>query len=302
VSTDTNFQAQPTHLQLPGWEYVTSGKIRDIYEPADYSPFSDVILVVTSDRISAYDYVLPTDIPDKGRILTDLSVWWFDQLSDIVPNHLVSLDVPEAVKGRAMICQRLTMYPIECVARGYLTGSGLVEYKQTGQVTGIVLPEGLEDGDRLPAPIFTPATKAEQGDHDENVSFDYVVDALGLEPAETLRDTTLALYTRAEQIARERGLILADTKFEFGVEAANGALTLGDEVLTPDSSRYWDAKTWEPGGPQASFDKQYLRDWLTKESGWDRNSEPPALPADIVDKTRARYIEAYERLTGKKFV
>jgi phosphoribosylaminoimidazole-succinocarboxamide synthase len=289
-------------LELDGWEYVTSGKVRDLYEPSVYSPFTDRILVVTSDKISAYDHVLPTPIPDKGKILTALSVWWFDQLRDVVPNHLVSLDVPEPVRGRAMICQRLTMYPVECVARGYLTGSGLAEYQRSGQVTGIKLPAGLEDGDKLPEPIFTPATKAEQGAHDENVPLAHVADQLGLETAELLRDTTLALYRRAEEIARARGLILADTKFEFGREAANGRLTLGDEVLTPDSSRYWDAQTWEPGGPQASFDKQYLRDWLVKESGWDRLSPPPELPADVVAKTRARYVDAYERLTGRSFV
>ncbi|MDR1118667.1 MAG: phosphoribosylaminoimidazolesuccinocarboxamide synthase [Bifidobacteriaceae bacterium] len=291
----------PAHAEFEGWEYVTSGKIRDIYEPSVASPFSDVILVVTSDKISAYDDVLPTLIPDKGKILTKLTAWWFDQLADIVPNHLVSLDVPEPVRGRAMICQRLTMYPVECVARGYLTGSGLAEYKATGAVTGIELPAGLSDGDRLPFPIFTPATKAEQGEHDENVPLAYVAEQLGLDTAEALRDTTIRLYTRAEEIARERGLILADTKFEFGTEAANGLLTLGDEVLTPDSSRYWDAKTWEPGGPQPSFDKQYVRDWLTRDSGWDRNSAPPELPPDVVAKTRARYVEAYERLTGRAF-
>jgi phosphoribosylaminoimidazole-succinocarboxamide synthase len=293
--------ANPSPLALEGWEYVTSGKIRDIYEPSVDSPFSDLILIVTSDKISAYDYVLPTLIPDKGKILTALTVWWFDQLEGIVPNHLVSLDVPEPVRGRAMICQRLTMYPVECVARGYLTGSGLAEYRQDGHVTGIQLPPGLTDGDRLPYPIFTPATKAEQGEHDQNVSFDYIADQLGADTAERLRDKTLALYTKAESIARDRDLILADTKFEFGTEATSGLLTLGDEVLTPDSSRYWDAKTWEPGGPQASFDKQFLRDWLTKDSGWDRNSPPPALPPEIVDKTRSRYIEAYERLTGLAF-
>jgi phosphoribosylaminoimidazole-succinocarboxamide synthase len=289
------------HLELDGWEYVTSGKVRDIYEPSVSSPFSDVILIVTSDKISAYDYVLPTGIPDKGKILTALSVWWFDQLKDVAPNHLVSLDVPAAVKGRAMICQRLTMYQVECVARGYLTGSGLAEYKASGQVTGIELPKGLEDGDRLPFPIFTPATKAPEGEHDQNVPFAYVARELGLDTAESLMQTTLALYARAEQIARDHDLILADTKFEFGVEAANGLLTLGDEVLTPDSSRYWDAKTWEPGGPQASFDKQYLRDWLANDSGWDRQSPPPELPEEMVAKTRERYVEAYERLTGQAF-
>jgi phosphoribosylaminoimidazole-succinocarboxamide synthase len=288
-------------LQLDGWEYVSSGKVRDIYEPSVYSPFSDLILVVTSDKISAYDHVLPTEIPDKGKILTSLSIWWFEQLADVVPSHFVSTDVPAAVKGRAMVCQRLTMYPFECVARGYLTGSGLAEYNQTGEVTGIPLPTGLSDGDRLPFPIFTPATKAEQGEHDENVSFAYVAQQLGAETAEQLRDVTMALYRRAERIARHRGLILADTKFELGVEAANGTLTLGDEVLTPDSSRYWDAMTWAPGGPQPSFDKQFLRDWLVKDSGWDRHSPPPALPSEIVDRTRQRYVEAYERLTGSEF-
>ena len=288
-------------LQLDGWQWVTSGKIRDLYEPSVSSPFNDRILVVTSDKISAFDYVLPTLIHDKGKILTALTAWWFEQLAGVIPNHLVSLDVPAPVQGRAMICQRLTMYPVECVARGYLTGSGLAEYQATGEVTGIKLPEGLADGDRLPYPIFTPATKAEQGAHDENVSLAYVADQLGLDTAESLRDATMKLYTKAEAIARERGLILADTKFEFGVEAASGLLTLGDEVLTPDSSRYWDAKTWEPGSPQASFDKQFVRDWLVKESGWDRASEPPALPDEVVEKTRARYIEAYERLTGQAF-
>jgi phosphoribosylaminoimidazole-succinocarboxamide synthase len=297
-----NSSTTPARPELDGWEYVTSGKVRDIYEPSVDSPFEDVILVVTSDKISAYDHVLPTLIPDKGKILTALSVWWFDQLKDTVPNHLVSLDVPEAVRGRAMICQRLTMYPVECVARGYLTGSGLAEYRQSGEVTGIELPPGLSDGDRLPFPIFTPATKAEQGAHDENVPLAYVANQLGLPAAEALRDTTIKLYVRAEEIARERGLILADTKFEFGVEAVNGLLTLGDEVLTPDSSRYWDATSWEPGGPQPSFDKQYLRDWLTHESGWDRDSPPPELPTEVVARTRARYVEAYERLTGRTFM
>jgi phosphoribosylaminoimidazole-succinocarboxamide synthase len=288
-------------LQLDGWQWVTSGKIRDLYEPSVSSPFNDLILVVTSDKISAFDYVLPTLIPDKGKILTALTAWWFEQLAGVIPNHLVSLDVPAPVQGRAMICQRLTMYPVECVARGYLTGSGLAEYQATGEVTGIKLPEGLADGDRLPYPIFTPATKAAQGAHDENVSLAYVADQLGLDTAESLRDATMKLYTKAEAIARERGLILADTKFEFGVEAASGLLTLGDEVLTPDSSRYWDAKTWEPGSPQASFDKQFVRDWLAQDSGWDRASEPPALPDEVVEKTRSRYIEAYERLTGQAF-
>jgi phosphoribosylaminoimidazole-succinocarboxamide synthase len=288
-------------LVLEGWEYVASGKVRDIYEPSVYSPFSDVILIVTTDKISAYDHVLPTPIPDKGKILTELTAWWFRQLQDIVPNHLVSLDVPEEVSDRAMICQRLVMYPVECVARGYLTGSGLAEYERTGHIGGTTLPSGLADGDRLPEPIFTPATKATVGGHDENVSFDYVANQIGAETASRLRDTTLAIYARAAEITQEAGMILADTKFEFGAELATGQLTLGDEVLTPDSSRYWDARTWEPGGPQASFDKQYLRDWLTHEANWDRQSPPPELPEEVVMRTRDRYLEALERLTGKPF-
>jgi phosphoribosylaminoimidazole-succinocarboxamide synthase len=291
----------PSHVEIPGWQYVTSGKVRDIYEPQVDSPYSDHLLVVTSDRISAYDHVLPTEIPDKGKVLTRLTAWWMDQLRDIVPNHLVTLDVPDAVAGRAMVVDRLVMFPVECVARGYLTGSGLKEYQRSGKVTGIELPAGLEDGSKLPRPIFTPATKADVGEHDENVPFDYVAGQLGEATAAELRNLTLALYSRADQIARERGLILADTKFEFGTNAANGLVTLGDEVLTPDSSRYWDAKTWDPGRPQPSFDKQFLRDWLTGQSGWDRESAPPALPPEVVANTRARYVEAYERLTGTAF-
>ncbi|RAX20861.1 phosphoribosylaminoimidazolesuccinocarboxamide synthase [Actinomyces sp. Z5] len=293
----------PPAPDLPGWKHVSSGKVRDVYAPAEVGPWSgqDVLLLVASDRISAYDHILSTPVPDKGKVLTALSVWWFEQLADIVPGHVVSLDVPAAVAGRAMICRRLKMYPVECVARGYLTGSGLVEYRAGGTVCGLPLPAGLTEASRLPEPIFTPAAKAELGEHDENVSFERVVETVGREAAEALRETTLALYTRAAEIARARGIILADTKFEFGQDPATGALILGDEVLTPDSSRFWPADAWTPGRPTPSFDKQYVRDWLTSPaSGWDRgsNTAPPALPDDVVQRTRQRYLEAYERLTG----
>ena len=297
-------------LDLPGWRHVYSGKVRDLYEPdgsaagaATRDRDGDVVLVVASDRVSAYDHVLSPGIPGKGVVLTQLSLWWFDRLADLVPNHVVSTDVPEAVAGRAMVCRRLDMFPVECVARGYLTGSGLAEYRTSGEVTGIALPPGLVDGSRLPEPIFTPATKAELGEHDENVSFDVVVGTVGREAAETLRDLTLAVYARAEGIARERGVVLADTKLEFGTDPTTGAVTLGDEVLTPDSSRFWPADAWQPGRAQPSFDKQYVRDWLTSPaSGWDRASDspPPPLPADVVERTRDRYLEAYERLTGER--
>ncbi|TQL03016.1 phosphoribosylaminoimidazolesuccinocarboxamide synthase [Cellulomonas sp. SLBN-39] len=293
---------------LPGWRHVYSGKVRDLYEPdataagaALRERHGDVVLVVATDRVSAYDHVLSPGIPGKGVVLTQLSLWWFAQLADLVPNHVVSTDVPEAVAGRAMVCRRLEMYPVECVARGYLTGSGLVEYRASGQVTGIPLPAGLEDGSRLTEPVFTPATKAAVGEHDENVPFAVVAEQLGEDAATTLRDLTLAVYARAEAVARGRGVILADTKLEFGVDPTTGAVTLGDEVLTPDSSRFWPADAWQPGRAQPSFDKQFVRDWLTSSaSGWDRTSDapPPSLPADVVERTRARYLEAYERLTG----
>ncbi|SDN76658.1 phosphoribosylaminoimidazole-succinocarboxamide synthase [Actinomyces ruminicola] len=293
----------PSAPALPGWEHVSSGKVRDVYAPADAGPWAgqDVLLLVASDRISAYDHILSTPVPDKGKVLTALSVWWFEQLADIVPSHLVSLDVPAAVAGRAMICRRLEMYPVECVARGYLTGSGLAEYRDSGTVCGLPLPAGLTEASRLPEPIFTPAAKAELGEHDENVSFERVAEMVGTDTAEALRETTLALYTRAADIASARGIILADTKFEFGQDPATGRLILGDEVLTPDSSRFWPADAWTPGRPTPSFDKQYVRDWLTSPaSGWDRGSAaaPPALPDDVVQRTRQRYLEAYERLTG----
>jgi phosphoribosylaminoimidazole-succinocarboxamide synthase len=288
----------PTAPDLEGWCHIYSGKIRDLYEPIEPHPRGDVVLVVASDRISAYDWVLPTEIPGKGGVLTGLSLWWFDQVRDIVPNHTVEAPVPAEVLGRAMVCQRLEMFPVECVARGYLTGSGLAEYRETGEVCGVPLPPGLTDGSRLPEPIFTPATKADVGEHDENVSFEAVAERIGQADAEALRDLTLAVYSRAHDIAAEKGIILADTKFEFG-RSADGQILLADEVLTPDSSRFWPADTWEPGHAQPSFDKQFVRDWLTSSaSGWDRAADtpPPALPADVVDKTRDRYVEAYDRL------
>lgn len=292
----------PAAPALPGWQHLSSGKVRDVYVPADNGPWAgkDVLLVVASDRISAYDYILSTTVPDKGKVLTALSAWWFEQLADIIPNHLVSLEVPEQVAGRAMICQRLEMYPVECVARGYLTGSGLAEYRAGGAVCGVPLPEGLTEASRLPEPIFTPAAKAELGDHDENVSFERVAEMVGEPAASSLREVTLRLYSAAADIARERGIILADTKFELGRDAS-GQMVLGDEVLTPDSSRFWPADEWVPGQVTPSFDKQFVRDWLTgPDSGWDRSSgqQPPALPDDVIERTRARYLEAYERLTG----
>jgi phosphoribosylaminoimidazole-succinocarboxamide synthase len=260
-------------LDLPGWKHIYSGKVRDLYVPEDMSITERIgqecVLVVASDRISAYDHVLASEIPDKGRILTQLSLWWFEQLG--VAHHVlastVDAGVPAAVEGRAMICKKLDMYPVECIARGYLTGSGLLEYRQSGTVCSIPLPDGLVDGSRLEDAIFTPSAKA-------------------------------------EAIARGRGIVLADTKVEFGFDVGTGVITLGDEVLTPDSSRFWDAATYEPGKAQPSYDKQYVRDWLTSaESGWDRASDetPPALPADVIDRTRGRYVEAYEKLTGRTF-
>jgi len=290
----------PAAQELPGWRHVYTGKVRDLYEPAEPHPQGDVMLVVASDRISAYDWVLPTEIPGKGGVLTALTLWWFDQLKDIVPDHTVEAVIPDAVQGRAMVVKRLAMFPVECVARGYLTGSGLAEYTTSGEVCGVPLPGGLVDGSRLPEPIFTPATKAEVGEHDENVSIDAVAAQIGREDAEALRDLTLAVYSRAHEIARSKGIILADTKFEFGRDAA-GAITLADEVLTPDSSRFWPADEWEPGHAQASFDKQFVRDWLTSPaSGWDKNGDtpPPALPPEVVERTRQRYVEAYDRLVG----
>jgi len=284
-------------LEIDGAVHLHSGKVRDLYT------FGDHLLMVASDRISAYDFILEPGIPDKGEILTRLSLWWFEQLADLVPNHIISTDVPEQVRGRAAICERLDMYPVECVARGYLAGSGLADYDATGSVCGIALPPGLVDGSRLPKPIFTPATKAELGEHDENVDFAQVVATVGAETAEALRDLTLKVYDRAEHIARTRGIILADTKFEFGARP-DGTMVLADEVLTPDSSRFWPADRYDPGHAQPSFDKQFVRNWLVSpESGWDRASDtpPPPLPEHIVEQTRARYVDAYEMLTGEAF-
>ena len=281
-----------------GYTHIYSGKVRDLYRTPD-----DRLLFVASDRISAYDWILPTPIPDKGRILTAMSLWWFDRIDDIVPHHVISTRVPDGVARRGMICANLDMFPVECVVRGYLAGSGLTEYREKASICGVNLPPGLKDGSRLPKTIFTPATKAPQGEHDENVTFDEVMAVIGQEEAQMLRRLSLAVYERAAEIADDRDLILADTKFEFGTQA-DGTIVLADEILTPDSSRYWPADGWEPGHPQPSFDKQYVRDWLTSpESGWDRNSgeAPPPLPDEVVEKTREKYIEAYERLTGKRF-
>jgi phosphoribosylaminoimidazole-succinocarboxamide synthase len=279
-------------------QHVHSGKVRDLYALPDGH-----LLMVASDRISAFDFVLETEIPDKGEILTRMSLWWFDQLADLVPNHVVSTDVPEQFRGRAVVCERLEMLPVECVARGYLTGSGLLDYERTGEVCGVALPAALVDGSQLPEPIFTPATKAELGEHDENVSYEAVVRTVGAETAEALRELTLEIYDRAEGIASERGIILADTKLEFGMRP-DDVMVLADEVLTPDSSRFWPASEWQPGRPQPSYDKQIVRNWLlSPECGWDRASgePPPPLPAEVVERTRTRYIEAYELLTGEAF-
>lgn len=294
------FVTMPEPTPVAGWRHVYTGKVRDLYVPTEPHPRGDVMLVVASDRISAYDWVLPTEIPGKGAVLTALTLWWFDRLQDIVPDHTVEADVPAEVAGRAMVCQRLEMFPVECVVRGYLTGSGLAEYRAGGAVCGVPLPAGLTDGSRLPEPIFTPATKAELGDHDENVTFDAVVASVGREDAQALRALSLAVYTRAHEIAASKGIILADTKFEFGRDAT-GRIVLADEVLTPDSSRFWPADAWESGRAQDSFDKQYVRDWLTSPaSGWDRHGDvpPPPLPDEVVERTRARYVEAYDRLVG----
>ncbi|MPQ98722.1 phosphoribosylaminoimidazolesuccinocarboxamide synthase [Modestobacter sp. I12A-02628] len=283
------------------FELVARGKVREVY-----AVDADRLLLVASDRISAYDHVLPTPIPDKGRVLTGLSVWWFEQLADVLTAHgathhlLSTTDVPAEVAGRAMLVRRLEMAPVECVARGYLSGSGTVEYQRTGAIRDVVLTAGLVEGSRLPEPVFTPSTKAEAGEHDEAITFADVVAAVGTEQAEALRDLTLALYTRAAEIAEAAGIVLADTKFEFGTVPGASGLVLGDEVLTPDSSRFWPAVTWSPGAAQPSFDKQYVRDWLTA-SGWDRVSPPPELPGDVVAATREKYVRAYELLTGRPF-
>jgi phosphoribosylaminoimidazole-succinocarboxamide synthase len=275
-------------------ELVHSGKVRDLYADGD-----DLILVA-SDRISVYDVVLPTPIPDKGTILTALSLWWFERLADVVPNHVLSASrVPAEFAGRAIRCRRLRMIPVECVARGYLTGGGLAEYRATGAVSGVPLPDGLVDGSRLPEPIFTPTTKAPVGAHDEPLTFAEVVRQVGAETAEELRRITLSVYQRGTGLAAERGILIADTKIELGW-APDGSLVLADELLTPDSSRFWPAATWRPGRAQESFDKQYVRDWAAG-TGWDKKPPGPPVPDEVVAATRARYIEAYQRLTGSRW-
>ena len=278
------------------------GKVRDLYD------LGDKLLLVASDRISAFDYILEDEIPYKGQVLTQLSCFWFELLADVVENHLISADVadlPEKFKpyadylaGRFMLVRKAEMFPVECIVRGYLTGSGLKDYEKTGAVCGIELPAGLVNSSRLPEPIFTPSTKAEIGDHDENVSYERTVEMLGEKDASALRDASLSVYKKAADYAAQHGIIIADTKFEFGM--IDGTLTLADEVLTPDSSRFWPEDAYEPGKSQASFDKQFVRDWL--DANWDRTGEPPQLPADIIEATSNKYIQAYELITGQRFV
>lgn len=275
-------------------ELLHSGKVRDLYTDGDD------LIVVASDRISVYDVVLPTPIPDKGRLLTALSLWWFEQLADLVPNHVISsTDVPAEFAGRAIRCRRLDMVPVECVARGYLTGGGIKEYQRTGAVSGVELPRGLGEASILPEPIFTPTTKAPVGEHDEFITFDDVVDKVGAPTAERLRQITIDVYRRGAELAAERGILVADTKIELGW-APDGTLVLADEVLTSDSSRFWPAESYQPGRAQFSFDKQYVRDWAVS-SGWDRQAPAPEVPAEVVDATRARYVEVYEKLTGNRW-
>jgi phosphoribosylaminoimidazole-succinocarboxamide synthase len=268
-----------------------SGKVRDVYLDGD-----DLVLVA-SDRVSIYDVVLPTPIPDKGAVLTRLSLWWFERLADLVPNHVLGTDVPAEFAGRAMRCRRLDMLPVECVARGYLTGSGLKDYGRTGAVSGVTLPPGLVDGSRLPEPIFTPSTKAPLGEHDEAITYADVESLVGAETAARLRELTLAVYARGAEIAARSEILVADTKLEFGRDPVTAEIVLADEVLTPDSSRFWPADRWEPGRPQFSFDKQYVRDW-SATLDWDRTAPGPEVPPDVVDATRARYLDVYERITG----
>jgi phosphoribosylaminoimidazole-succinocarboxamide synthase len=292
---------------LPGFAHVYSGKVRDLYAPLDEAGqvVPDRLMLVASDRISAYDFILDTPIPDKGEVLTRLSLWWFDQLADLVPNHVVSTDVPAAVAGRAVIVRKLEMLQLEAIARAYLTGGGLEEYRTTGTVSGIALQSGLVDGSQLDEPIFTPSTKAPFGQHDEPMTPPEVEAMLGAALAAEVSELTRAILRRGNEIAAERGILIADTKVEFGRAAdGTGGLVLADEVLTPDSSRFWPADAWEPGHPQPSYDKQFVRDWLTSpESGWDRRSAepPPPLPAQVVEQTRAKYVEAYQLLTGETF-
>jgi phosphoribosylaminoimidazole-succinocarboxamide synthase len=283
-----------TAVELAGLELHSRGKVREMYD------LGDRLLMVASDRISAYDVVLPTAIPDKGKVLTGLSAFWFRHTAGVVANHMLSADVPEEVRGRALVVRKLEIFPVECVVRGYLSGSGWKEYKSSQAVCGIELPAGLRESDRLPEPIFTPATKAELGEHDENVDFERAVEIVADRSLmEELRRLSLELYTVAAQHAERNGIVLADTKFEFGRDV-QGQIVLADEVLTPDSSRFWPSDRYAPGGPQPSFDKQYVRDWLD-ESGWDHSPPGPELPADVVANTRARYVEAYERLAGEPF-
>jgi len=298
---------------LPGFAHVYAGKVRERYAPVDPGTGEsreDQLLLVASDRISAYDFILDTEIPDKGAVLTQLSLWWFEQLADILPNHVISTDVPAAVAGRAVLVRRLQMVPVECIGRAYLTGSGLAEYRQTSSVCGVPLPEGLEDGSKLPEPIFTPTTKAPVGEHDQPMTYAQVEAELGADLASRVRDLTTAILARGNAVAAERGILLADTKVEFGLDPAatdehgRPGIVLADEVLTPDSSRFWPADQWQPGRAQPSYDKQFVRDWLTSPaSGWDRHSgeAPPPLPEAIVEQTRAKYVEAYEALTGRRF-
>ncbi|MBA9002412.1 phosphoribosylaminoimidazolesuccinocarboxamide synthase [Thermomonospora cellulosilytica] len=283
-------------------KHLHSGKVRDLYE----LPGGE-LLMVARDTISAYDFVLDSPIPDKGRILTQLSLWWFERLADVLPNHVISTDLPDGApaewRGRVMVVRRLEMVPVECVARGYLTGSGLKEYQRTGSVCGVPLPGGLVDGSKLPEPVFTPTTKAAVGDHDEPMTFAEVAAEVGADVARRLREITVEVYRRGAELAAERGIIVADTKIELGW-SPEGELVLADEVLTPDSSRFWPADQWRPGRSQPSFDKQFVRDWLVSpESGWDRSSgqAPPPLPPQIIERTRAKYVEAYERITGRTF-
>jgi len=294
-------------LDLPGYQHVYSGKVRDLYAPVDSQGEVDPdrLLLVASNRLSAYDWMMAPEIPDKGAVLTRLSLWWFEQLSDLVPNHVVSTDVPAVVAGRAVLVRRLEMLKVEAIARAYLTGGGLEEYRAKGSVSGVRLPEGLVDGSRLPEPVFTPTTKAPVGEHDLPMTPAQVEAELGVEVAAEMSRLTRAILVRGNEIASRRGILIADTKVEFGLcPDGSGGLVLADEVLTPDSSRFWPADQWAPGHPQPSYDKQFVRDWLTSpESGWDRSSgePPPELPPHVVEQTRAKYIEAYERVTGAPF-
>ena len=274
-------------------ELLHRGKVRDVYLDGDE------LVLVASDRLSIYDVVLPTAVPDKGAVLTRLSLWWFDRLADLVPHHVVSQDVPAEFAGRAVRCRRLEMLPVECIARGYLAGLGLKQYQRDGTVSGVALPPGLVEGSRLPEPIFTPTTKAAVGEHDEFLTFDEAVALVGAERAARLRELTLAVYRRGAETAAAAGILVADTKLEFGLDA-DGEIVLADEVLTPDSSRFWPADRWAPGGPQYSYDKQFVRDW-SAGLDWDRTPPGPEVPADVVAATRARYVEVYERLTGREW-